>query len=140
MEQRLDIARLTKTQVQVDHSNRIVQFRFPNLNLNINVPKIILENFQALDKPWEYDLLSDMSEFDGLVNWEHLEDFADTRAALIQRKDDGRGVAIVSVDPLIHERLDGYQELWPGREFRIVDSLAAGRDWLIERRRLVGDA
>lgn len=134
MDQRLDIAKLTKTEVHVDHSEKIVQFRFPNLNVNINVPKIILETFQALDKPWEYDLLSDMSEFDGLVNWEHLEEFADTWAGLIERKDDGRAVAIVSVHPLIHERLDGYQELWPGREFRIVNNLPAGRNWLLQRR------
>lgn len=135
MTERLDVSKLTKHEVAVDHIHKIVQLRFPNLNPNINVPQIILENFQALEEPWDYDLLSDMSEFDGFVPWEHLEAFADTWAALVQRKDDGRGVAIFSVNPLIHERLDGYQELWPGREFRIVTSLEAGREWLIDRRR-----
>ena len=134
MSERLDVSKLTRHEVALDHVNKIVQLRFPNLNPNINVPKIILENFQALDAPWDYDLLSDMSEFDGFVPWEHLEDFADTWAALIKGKDRGRGVAIYSINPLIHERLDGYQELWPGREFKIVTSLSAGRDWLIQRR------
>lgn len=136
MNQHLDVDKLTKYSVDVDHTNKIVQLSWPNLNPSINVPQIILENFRALATPWEYDLLSDMSEFDGFVQWEHLEAFAVTWAELIQRKDDGRGVAIVSLEPLIHERMTGYKELWPGREFKIVPSAAAGRDWLIQRRKV----
>ena len=134
MNQPLDVAKLTKYEVDVDHVNKIVQLSWPNLNPKINVPQIILDTFRGLPAPWDYDLLSDMSEFEGFVQWEHLESFAVTWADLIQRKDDGRGVAIVSLEPLIHERMAGYKELWPGREFKIVQSTTEGREWLIQRR------
>lgn len=130
---RLDVAELSKYQVYVDHDHHIVEIRYPSLNPNINLPKVILEVFQGLPEPWTYDLIADMSDFDGFVPWEQLETFADTWVEAVNRKDDGRAVAIVSVNPLIFERMDGYQELWPGREFRIVCSAAEARDWLLTR-------
>ncbi|MDC7684424.1 hypothetical protein PQU92_14145 [Asticcacaulis sp. BYS171W] len=130
---RLDVAELSKYQVYVDHDHHVVEIRYPSLNPNINLPNVILETFQGLSEPWNYDLIADMSEFDGFVPWEQLESFADIWMEAVERKDDGRGVAIVSINPLIFERMDGYQELWPGREFKIVQTAAEARAWLLAR-------
>lgn len=129
-----DVNQLTHYEVDLDHGNKVVQIRFPKLNPNIDLPKIMLSTFLSLDEPWAYDLLADLSQFDGFVPWEQLEAFADEWNALIKQQDAGRGVAIVSHDSLIFERFDGYLELWPSREFKIVGSLVEGRTWLQERK------
>jgi hypothetical protein len=134
MTQPFDVIQLTKHEVKVDHDNHIVQIRFPKLNPNIDLPKIMLATFLSLDEPWAYDLLADLSQFDGFVPWEQLEAFADEWNARINQKDTGRAVAIVSHDSLIFERFDGYLELWPSREFKIVGSLQEGRAWLLARK------
>ncbi|MFP1132879.1 hypothetical protein [Asticcacaulis sp. W401b] len=130
---RIDVAKLSKYQVFIHNDLKIVEIKYPSLNPNINLPQVILEAFQGLTEPWTFDLIADMSEFDGFVPWDQLEKFADTWSEAVQRKDDGRGVAIVSVNPLIFERMDGYLELWPGREFKIVSTATEARKWLLGR-------
>ncbi|ADU15412.1 hypothetical protein [Asticcacaulis excentricus] len=130
----VDIEMLNSFHVDVNKQKKIITFVYPLQNIKIDVPQIILSSFLQQVEPWTFDLLTDMSGFEGFVPWPQLEEMADIWSHSVGVKDAGRAVAIVSQQNLIHERLDGYQELWPNREFKIFHTVDEASEWLLNRR------
>ena len=119
-----------RVSVSVDGPTRIATVRYVGaINGDAIVPEV-LRLYGALERPWAYDCIWDMSRHTGHTETRDNEALARGWQAICGGRDLGRYTAIVSADALIGARLTLTQRLFPFRTLAVFAKIDAARAWL----------
>ncbi len=119
-----------RVSVTVDESARIATVRYVGaINGDVIIPEV-LRLYGAIEQPWDYDCIWDMSRHTGHTETRDNEALARGWQAICGGRDLGRHTAIVSVDALIGARLTLTQRLFPFRTLAVFGKIDAARAWL----------
>ena len=89
---------------------------------------------KALSRPWAYDYIDDMRQYEGVTLFKDLETFASVWADLVKGHDKGHLVALISTNPVIRFRLSATRALFPMNRIENFDTLDEGLEWILASR------
>ena len=89
---------------------------------------------KVLPRPWEYDYIDDMREYEGVTLFKDLETFAGVWADLVRGHDKGHLVALISTNPVVRFRLSATRALFPMNTIEHFDTFDEGLAWILASR------
>lgn len=120
--------------LSVDKADKIFTLRYIGEIDGGDINDSMLTQLSQLERAWEYDTIVDMRRHDGTVMASEIEELGSRWALMAQRRDEGRLIAVISEDPLVHARLPVTQSAFPGRIVRSFMRLDEGLEWLHDQR------
>lgn len=87
-----------------------------------------------LSRPWDYDYIDDMRQYEGVTLFKDLEVFAGIWADLVRHHDKGHLVALISRNPVVRFRLSATRALFPMNRIETFDTLDEGLEWILATR------
>lgn len=120
--------------ISVDQANKIFTIRYIGEIAGDEINQSLLHQVSQIDKPWDYDTIVDMRRHDGTVLSTEIEDLGKRWNLLAQGRDEGRLIAIISEDPLVHARQGQSQAMFPSRILKAFARLDEGLEWIYAGR------
>lgn len=121
--------------LSVDNANRVITFRYIGGIDGGDINMSMIDQLMQLDRPWEYDNIVDLRRHEGTVTASEIEDLAHRWQSLAQGRDQGRLIAIVSDDPLVHARLPISRAAFANRIVEGFALMEEGASWIEVQRR-----